>query len=180
MKFNVFQFLGLPRYILASCFAICLAFLLENGFMARARKKLTASSKLRREILVWSSIYLQHVTLLAELKQNQESIIIIQLFTFMNMEWTSQKKKNKTQQTNNNSKLLVSPKPTEKKEHPFYMNLNFRPWWPWELLRVKALLMGKGIRVWYLGTTPFNPKFTFSLQIGWRVPTEKQLYTSYP
>lgn len=86
MKFNVFQFLGFPRHILASCYAICLAFLLENGFMARARKKLTASSKLRREILVWSSTYLQHVTLLAELKQNQESIIIIQLFTFMNME----------------------------------------------------------------------------------------------
>jgi len=47
--------------------------------MARARKKLTASSKLRREILVWSSTYLQHVMLPAEIKQKQECIT---LFSF--------------------------------------------------------------------------------------------------
>lgn len=61
-------------------YAICFGFLLENGFMARARKKLTANSKLRREMLVWSSTYLEHAMLLEELKQNQESVT---LFSFL-------------------------------------------------------------------------------------------------
>lgn len=55
IRFSGFQFLGFSRYVLASCYAMSFAFLLKNGFMARARKQLTASSKLRKEIPVWNS-----------------------------------------------------------------------------------------------------------------------------
>lgn len=90
------------------------------------------------------------------------------------MEWTSQKKekKNNTQTTTQN--FLFPQSHLKKKSTPFI-------WTRTSELQARVAIrasmseritMGKGVRVWYLGTTQFNPKITFSLQIEWRVPTE--------